>query len=97
MDIAGGMAGFQRRELRTLALLASGSTIPEMAATLGVTLEVAQAYVYRLYRKTGIRSVEGLTAFAKEYGLDDPSMVPPGKPYRRNPQMRGFFSLNHSA
>ena len=93
MDIAGGMAGFQRRELRTLALLASGSTIPEMAVSLGVNLEVAQAYVYRLYRKTGIRSTTGLTEFAKDMGLDDPSLAPPGKPYRKNPEMRGFFGL----
>ena len=45
-----------------------------------------------VWRKTGIRSVSGLTEFAREHGLDDPSMVTPGKPYRVNPQMRGFFS-----
>jgi hypothetical protein len=60
---------------------------------LGVRLGVAQAYVYRLYRKTGIRTVPGLIGFAREWGLDDPGLAPAGKPYRKNPEMRGFFGL----
>jgi hypothetical protein len=89
---SGGKRSIQA-ELRALALVASGCTIPETAAALGVKIEVAQAYIYFFYRTLGIRTIPALIEWAKDMGLDDPALAPAGKPYRKNPEMRGFFGV----
>jgi DNA-binding CsgD family transcriptional regulator len=91
-----GMAGFSRRELRVIALLATGATMQEIAATLGVKPVAVYNYVKLIYRRTGLNKRAALIAWAKDNGLDDPGLVTPGTPDMRrsgNRKMRGFFGL----
>jgi DNA-binding NarL/FixJ family response regulator len=86
-----GMAGFSRRELRVIAMLASGLTTHQIAEKLGVKLAVVHNYIHFVYRKAGFNTRAALIEWAKDNGLDDPDMVAPGTPYMRNRKMRGFF------
>jgi DNA-binding CsgD family transcriptional regulator len=91
-----GMAGFSRRELRVIALLSTGATTQEVAATLGVKVVAVYSYVKLIYRRTGLNKRAALIAWAKDNGLDDPSLVTPGTlnvSRSRNRKMRGFFGL----
>lgn len=86
-----GMGGYSRRELRVIALLASGLSSPQIAAKLGLKLAVVHNYIYFVYRKAGFNTRPALIAWAREHGLDDPSMVADRKPYCLGRKMKGFF------
>jgi DNA-binding CsgD family transcriptional regulator len=89
-----GIAGFSMRELRMIGLLATGATTKESAAELRVSESTVYNYTIYVYRKMGFNKRRELIAWAKEFGMDDPSMVAPGTPEicrSRNRKMRGFF------
>ena len=85
-----GMAGFLRRELRVIALLANGATTQDLVWALGIKKPVALNYVHFCYKKTGLNTRPALIEWAKDNGLDDPELITPGTPYGRNRKMRGF-------
>jgi DNA-binding CsgD family transcriptional regulator len=91
-----GMAGFSRRELRVIALLATGAKTLEIAVELNVKPVAVYNYVKLIYRKTGLYKRRALIAWAKDNGLDDPSLIAPAAlnaARSRNRKMRGFFGL----
>ena len=79
-----GMAGFSKREVRVIALFASGATTQDVMAKLCVKKPVVLNYIHFVYRKTGLKTRLSLTKWAKENGLDDPTLVTPGTLYTRN-------------
>ena len=90
---ANGMAGLSRQQLRVIALLCTGATTAEIAAEIGIGTQVVHNYTHAVYRKAGLNTRAALIEWAKEHGLDDPSLVTPRKPFARNRKMRGFFKL----
>jgi DNA-binding NarL/FixJ family response regulator len=86
-----GMAGFSRRELRVIALLASGLTTHQIAEKLGIKLVVVHNYIHFCYRKAGVNTRPALIEWAKDRGLCKRKWLAPGTPYVRNRKMRGFF------
>ena len=91
-----GMAGFSRRELRVIALLASGAKTLEIAAELNVKPVAVYNYVKLVYRKTGLNKRRALIGWAKDNGLDDPALIAPATlnmARSQNRKMRGFFGL----
>ena len=51
-----GKAGFSRRELRVIALLAKGATTQDLVAKLGVKKPVVLNYIHFAYKKAGVRT-----------------------------------------
>jgi len=51
-----GMAGFSRRELRVIGLLARGATTQDLVAKLGVKKPVVLNYIHFCYVKAGVRT-----------------------------------------
>jgi len=88
-----GKAGFSRRELRVIGLLAKGATTQDLVATLGVKKPVVLNYIHFAYKKAGVRTRPELVEWAKDRGLCKPKWLKPGVPYVRNRKMRGFFGL----
>jgi DNA-binding NarL/FixJ family response regulator len=91
-----GMAGFSRRELRVIALLATGAKTKEVAAELNVKPIAVQNYVTMIYAKTGLHKRRALIEWAKDNGLDDPALIAPATlnlTRSENRKMRGFFGL----
>ena len=91
-----GMAGFSRRELRVIALLATGAKTMEIAAELNVKPVAVYNYVKLIYRRTGLNKRRALIEWAKENGLDDPALIAPvtlNVARSQNRKMRGFFGL----
>jgi DNA-binding NarL/FixJ family response regulator len=88
-----GKAGFSRRELRVIALLAKGLTTHQIAERVGVKLAVVHNYIHFCYRKTGTNTRPALIEWAKDRGLCKPKWLKLGVPYVRNRKMRGFFGL----
>jgi DNA-binding CsgD family transcriptional regulator len=89
-----GMAGFSRRELRVIALLANGAKTLEIAAELNVKPVAVYNYVKLIYRRTGLNKRASLIAWAKDNGLDDPALIAPATlnmARSQNRKMRGFF------
>lgn len=60
------------RETETLALIANGYKIVEVAATLGVTRHTANGFIKNIYRKLNIRNRAEATVQATRMGLIDP-------------------------
>jgi DNA-binding CsgD family transcriptional regulator len=58
------------RERQVLALVASGKTGPQIAATLGITVRTARAHREKLAIKLGSSSAAHLTRYAIENGID---------------------------
>ena len=93
-----GMAGFSRRELRVIALLATGAKTLEIAAELNVKPVAVYNYVKLIYRRTGLNKRRALIEWAKDNGLDDPALIAPATPNvarSQNRKMRGFFGLQN--
>jgi putative nucleotidyltransferase with HDIG domain len=63
------LAGLTARELEVLRLLASGQTMKEIGATLGISPKTADNHIQNLYSKIGVRTRAGATLFAIEHGL----------------------------
>ena len=72
-----GMAGFSRRELQVIALLASGATTEDLVKKLGVKKPVVLNYIHFVYRKTGLNTRLALIGWAKDNGLDDVELAQP--------------------
>ena len=60
-----------RREHQVLALLRAGNSVPEVAATLYVSLSTAKTYVARLYEKLGASNRAQALMTAVELDLFD--------------------------
>lgn len=72
----GAMPALSKREMEMLGLLASGSTLEEIADHMGVSLRTVDTYRQRVARKFGTRSTSELVARAIQAGL----AVSPGEP-----------------
>lgn len=88
-----GKAGFSRRELRVIGLLAKGATTQDLVTKLGVKKPVVLNYIHFAYKKAGVRTRPALVEWAKDRGLCKPKWLKPGVPYVRNRKMRGFFGI----
>jgi DNA-binding NarL/FixJ family response regulator len=62
------------RELEVLSLLASGLSVPAMAATLFVSLSTAKTYVSRVYEKLGATNRANAIMTAMRLGLLKPEL-----------------------
>jgi len=88
-----GKAGFSRRELRVIALLAQGATMKDLVAKLDVNKPVVLNYIHFAYQKDGVHTRPALVEWAKDGGLCKPKWLKSGMPYVRNRKMRGFLGL----
>lgn len=88
-----GKAGFSRRELRVIGLLAKGLTTAQIAERVAVKPAAIHNYIHFAYKKAGVRTRPALVEWAKDRGLCKPKWLKPGVPYVRNRKMRGFFGL----
>lgn len=64
------------RERQVLALLREGRSVPEVAATIYVSLSTAKTYVARIYEKLGANNRAQALMTAVELGLFDNSSTP---------------------
>jgi DNA-binding NarL/FixJ family response regulator len=64
------------RESQVLALLREGRSVPEVAATLYVSLSTAKTYVARLYDKLGSSNRAQALMTAVRLGLFDDHPIP---------------------
>lgn len=68
---AAGVTSLTSREREVLALIASGSSNKEAAATLGISPRTIESHRDSVMRKLGVRNVASLTRIAIESGLID--------------------------
>lgn len=66
------------RERQVLGLLRDGRSVPEVAATIYVSLSTAKTYVARLYEKLGASNRAQALMTAVELGLFDSAAAPAG-------------------
>jgi DNA-binding CsgD family transcriptional regulator len=61
--------GLTARERQTLALLAKGMVVKQVARTLGVTPKTADQYVQRVYAKIGVSTRAAAAVYAMQNGV----------------------------
>ena len=64
------IGGFTKTELRVLELRVSGVSVEEIAKKLGMRRKLVSAYVWKVKRKAGVDSLQGLKEWAIEWGFD---------------------------
>lgn len=69
MGRTGREDGITERELEVVRLLATGSTLPEVAAALGIALKTADSHKTNLMEKLGLHRRAQLTLWAIEQGI----------------------------
>lgn len=67
-----------RRELQVLALICGGSTTPQIADRLGISVKTVENRRQSLFTKLGVQSQSGAVAVAMRTGLLGSSSVPNG-------------------
>jgi HD-GYP domain-containing protein (c-di-GMP phosphodiesterase class II) len=65
-------AGLTRREVEVLALLARGSTNPQIAEALTISRKTVSSHLERIYTKLGVTTRTEAALFAMQNGLVDP-------------------------
>jgi two-component system NarL family response regulator len=78
MERRAGHAPLTSRELQVLELLVAGMKVKEIAATLGVTLDTANAHTKNTYAKFGVHGRANLVAAAVSRGFIRRERVPSG-------------------
>lgn len=68
-EAIGSDARLSRRQLETLRLVADGLTIPQIAATLGVSYSSVHTYIGRVYVTLGVSCAPHAVAIAFQRGL----------------------------
>ncbi len=63
---------FTEGEVRSIEILSAGADARGLAQTLGISIEAANARIWRLFAKTGVANASELKTWAEERALDTP-------------------------